>query len=172
MMKQIAIGLVRVCLAVVIGSIVGGVLFYVIDSMRLFQADTIASSVSRTAIQANPFAQEAAEPGLFGVISRFIDWYSTMFFGYSRFGAGLFMIAAAFWAMGRAVTYGAVPRGIVGFFAGLLIGTRLAMFVLQRPELVLAIAVNCAVLCALGLVLAGRPSRFKSLPKLQLKHQN
>jgi hypothetical protein len=172
MFKQIAIGLVRVGLAVVVGSIVGGLAFAAIDAMRLFQADTIASSVSRTAIAANPFSTELAEPGLFGLISRFVDWYSTLFFGYSRFGAGLFMIAGAFWAMGRAQTYHAAARGTIGFFAGFLIGTRFAMFILQRPELVLAIAVNCAVLCCLGLILAGRPSAFKSLPKLQLKHDS
>lgn len=172
MAKQIAIGLMRVCLAVVIGSILGGVAFAAIDWMRLFQADTIASSVSRTAIAANPFGSDLAEPGVFGLISRFVDWYSTVFFGYSRFGAGLFMIAGTLWAMGRAQSYSGVARATIGFFAGFLIGTRFAMFILQRPELVLAIAVNCALLCSLGLVIAGRPSAFKQMPKLHLKHDN
>jgi hypothetical protein len=170
-LKQIGIGLLRVVLAVVIGSIVGAVLFAGIDWMRTFQSDTIASSISRDAIQGDSYSQ-ITEPALLYAISKFVDWYSTVFFGYSRFGAGLFMLAGTFWALGQAKSYSIVARALIGFFAGVLMGARVAMFVLSKPILVLVIAVISGFIGAGYLILAGRKSSFESLPKLQFKHQN
>jgi hypothetical protein len=171
MWKQILIGVGRVLLAVAIGSIVGALLFAGIDWMRTFQSDTIAMSVSRDAIQGDSYSQ-ITEPALLYAISKFVDWYSTVFFGYSRFGAGLLMLVGAFWAMGQAKPYSLVARGIIGFFAGVLMGARIAMFILSKPILVLVIALIGGVIGAIYLILAGRKSAFEPLPKLQFKHQN
>lgn len=170
MWRQLGVGLLRVALAVVVGSIVGGLLFGGIDALRTFQADTIASSVARSALQMGESTDMAPPDALF-VISKFIDWYSTVFFGYSRFGAGLFMLAGAFWAMGEAKGYSLPARVIIGFVAGFLMGTRLAMFILSKPILVLAIALLSAIIGAVFLSLAGRPSNYLPLPKLQFKHE-
>jgi len=169
--REIAIGLLRAILAIVIGTLVGALLFGAIDWMRTFQSDTIASSVSRTALQADD-SYSSAQPFLLALIAQFVDWYSTVFFGYSRFGAGLFMMAGGFWAVGKALSYGIWARGLIGFVVGSLIGVRVAMFILSRPVLVLGFAAIGGVLGAVYAVMAGRASRFSSLPKLQLKHQS
>lgn len=170
MWRQLGVGLLRVALAVVVGSIAGALLFAGIDALRTFQADTIASSVARSALETGEYA-EAPPPDVLFVISKFIDWYSTVFFGYSRFGAGLFMLAGAFWAMGEAKGYALPARIIIGFVAGFLMGTRVAMFILSKPVLVLAIALLSGIIGALFLSLSGRPSSYSPLPKLQFKHE-
>jgi hypothetical protein len=161
MWKELGVGLLRLALAVVIGSLVGSLLFGALDFLRSFQSDSNTLSVAR---------HQAVTP-FDSFIAQFVDWYSTTFFGYSRFGAGLFMLAAAFWSLGAAKEYSAAPRIVVGFFAGVLMGTRMAMFVLSRPDMVLGIALIAGLWCAVFMWLAGRPSKFKPLPKLQFKHQ-
>jgi hypothetical protein len=173
MWKELGFGLLRLALAVVIGSIVGSLLFGALDFLRTFQSDSNTLSVARHAlgIDAPLYQRTNAVTPFDPLIAQFVDWYSTTFFGYSRFGAGLFMLAAAFWSLGAAKEYSAAPRIVVGFFAGVLMGTRMAMFVLSRPDMVLGIALVAGIWCAVFMWLAGRPSKFKPLPKLQFKHQ-
>lgn len=164
-LSQIALGSARVLAAVLIGAIVGGLLFAGIDWLRTFQANT-SSSVSRYALE-----PQVTENAVLALVAQFIDWYSTYFYGYSRFGSGLGIIIGAFWSMGVAKEYSIGGRIAVGFIAGFCMGLRSAMFITSRPYLVLVAALLGGCTVALYLMHAGRPSRFAPLPRLQFKHQ-
>lgn len=163
--QQMIIGLLRVFAAVIVGALVGGLLFAGIDWLRTYHSSATIS-ISRMALE-----PRAADSSLLGLIGAFVDWYSTAFYGYSRFGSGLGTLIGAFWAMGAAKNYEVIARFSVGFIAGFLMGLRTAMFVVSRPSLVLIIAVLGGLMAGAYICLAGRPSRFSPLPRLHLKHQ-
>ncbi len=167
LVREIGIGLLHVAGAVIIGASIGGLLFSGLDWLRTFGATNDSPSVARNALSSLP---NSPNPTL-GLIAAVIEWYSSTFFGYSRFGSGLGILVGCFWSMDVAIRGRAVTRIIVGFVTGFAIGFRCAIFVVSQPHLVLICSLLGGTLTAFYIFLAGRKSAFSSLPRLQFKHQ-
>lgn len=163
--KQLSIGLLRLTCAFVLAAIVGGVIFAGLEFVRNFQADTI-SSVSKSNIIA-----EQQLGGVLGLVQLWINWYSTTFFGYSRFGSGIGMIIASIWAASACASYKFWPRLVIAAVAGFLIGTRAAMFITSKPHLVLGAGLIASFIGIMRTFASLKPAKFKALPRLQFKHQ-
>lgn len=166
-------GLMRLLIAVIVGTVVGALLFAAIDWLRTFEAHGVMVSVAQKSLLKGDVVAADQLPqyaGLLGWVNGFIDWYSSVFFGYSRFGSGLGTLIGAFWAAGAVKKSTAGSRIAVGGLAGFIIGVRSAMFVVSRPDLVLGIGFLGFAIGAGYLYVCGLPSKFAPLPRLQFKH--